>query len=62
MEVKDTVPAETGRIQAGSVVAALPGSVGGGDDSSSSTSSESSGGGGGGACFIATALHDLFGL
>lgn len=62
VEVKDTVPAETGRIQAGSVVAALPGSVGGGDDSSSSTSSESSGGGGGGACFIATALHDLFGL
>jgi hypothetical protein len=51
VETNDTVPAETGGIQAGSVQAALPGSGSGGGTLSSSDG----GGGGGGSCFITTA-------
>jgi len=59
VETNDTVPAETGGIQAGSVVANLPDS---GDDppvgdppASPTPTSAKEGGGGGGSCFIATA-------
>ena len=56
VETNDTVPAETGGIQAGSVVVNLPDS---GDDPPASPSptptSAGGGGGSGGSCFIATA-------
>ena len=60
VEVKETVPAETGSIQAGSVVVQMPDSGNDSPPPASSTGSSEGGGGGGGGCFIASVLDDLW--